>query len=124
MLARAGEPTAVEAMADFALRVRPADLSPKSRQLLKRNVLDALGCAIGAIDGPPLRGIRGVVEALGGTASYATSILWTTLRHPPKSATRRTTSRRFSRLPSTRIVAVKNCSLRLQSPTRYNAHKR
>lgn len=65
-LARVGEPTAVEAMAGFALRVGPADLSEHSRRLLKRNILDTLGCAIGALDAPPVRAVRGVVEALGG----------------------------------------------------------
>jgi hypothetical protein len=52
-LVRAGEPTAAEAIAGFALRAGPADLGKESRRLLKRNILDTLGCAIGGLDGPP-----------------------------------------------------------------------
>ncbi len=64
---RAGEPTAAEGIAEFALRVDAKDLNEESRGLLKRNLLDTLGCAIGALGGEPPKAIRRVVEELGGT---------------------------------------------------------
>jgi 2-methylcitrate dehydratase len=54
--------TSVEQMADFTLRMSEQDLPPEMRQLLKRNVLDSLGCAIGAIGTGPIRAIRSLNE--------------------------------------------------------------
>ena len=42
------------------------DLSEEARQALKIHVLDALGCAIGALDGPPIRMLRAQLEDFGG----------------------------------------------------------
>jgi hypothetical protein len=39
----------------MAIRSTEADLSPEDLRLLKRNLVDGLGCAIGALDGPPIR---------------------------------------------------------------------
>ncbi len=50
--------TAVERIAAFAASARPERLTPDSRQLLKRNILDSLGCAIAALSGPPFRALR------------------------------------------------------------------
>jgi 2-methylcitrate dehydratase len=42
------------------------DLSETARQHLKIRVLDAFGCAIGALDGEPVRLIRAQTEEFGG----------------------------------------------------------
>lgn len=42
------------------------DLSDPARTELKVRILDALGCALGALDAPPVRAVRGVVDDLGG----------------------------------------------------------
>ncbi|MDR7586073.1 MAG: MmgE/PrpD family protein [Armatimonadota bacterium] len=58
--------TMVEHLAAFAVRASDEDLSAAAREQLKLRVLDALGCAIGALDGTPLRALRGHLEAFGG----------------------------------------------------------
>src|SRR5208337_2482865 len=50
--------SAVERIAVFAAAARPEHLRPDIRQLLKRNILDSLGCAIAALPGPPFRALR------------------------------------------------------------------
>jgi 2-methylcitrate dehydratase len=47
--------TAVERLASFAVSTPYEELSEASREQLKIRVLDTLGCAIGAIDGAPVR---------------------------------------------------------------------
>ena len=47
--------TAVERLADFAVNAPYEELSETARQQLKIRVLDALGCAIGAVDGEPIK---------------------------------------------------------------------
>jgi 2-methylcitrate dehydratase len=42
------------------------DLSEAAREELKIRVLDALGCALGAMDAPPVRAIRAHLEEFGG----------------------------------------------------------
>jgi 2-methylcitrate dehydratase len=61
--------TQVEQLAAFAVRARYEDMSPQAREALKVRVLDALGCAIVALDADPIRKVRGYVEALGGAPS-------------------------------------------------------
>ena len=58
--------TQVEQLAAFVVRTRYEDLSEQARQQLKIRVLDALGCAIGAIEGPPMRMLRAQLEDFGG----------------------------------------------------------
>src|SRR5437762_1312741 len=58
--------TQVEQLAAFVVRARYEDLSEEARQELKIRVLDALGCAIGALDGPPINMIREQIEDFGG----------------------------------------------------------
>src|SRR5438270_52374 len=58
--------TQVEQLAAFVVRARYEDLSEGARQELKIRVLDALGCAIGALDGPPINMIREQIEDFGG----------------------------------------------------------
>src|SRR5260370_8342191 len=50
--------TAVEQLAQFAVRASYEELSESARQQLKIRVLDALGCGIGGIAGEPTRIIR------------------------------------------------------------------
>ena len=53
---------AVARIAAFAAATRPERLAPDVRQLLKRNILDNLGCAIAALPGPPFQALRGQLE--------------------------------------------------------------
>jgi 2-methylcitrate dehydratase len=50
--------TAVERIAAFAFSARPEHLIFDSRQLLKRNILDSLGCAIAGLRGGPFQALR------------------------------------------------------------------
>jgi len=47
-----------ERIGAFAAAAQPNRLGPKIKQLLKRNILDSLGCATGALPGPPFRALR------------------------------------------------------------------
>jgi 2-methylcitrate dehydratase len=58
--------TQVERLADFVVRARYDDLSVRARHLLKAHVLDALGCAIGALDADPVVRLRRQVDLFGG----------------------------------------------------------
>ncbi len=58
--------TQVEQLAAFVVRIRYEDLSQEARQQLKIRVLDALGCAIGALEGPPIGMLRAQLEDFGG----------------------------------------------------------
>src|SRR3989337_3283701 len=55
-----------ETLAGVVALVSCADLSPAAVEQLKIRVLDSLGCAIGALDGEPVRLIRAHVEEFGG----------------------------------------------------------
>jgi 2-methylcitrate dehydratase len=48
----------VKRIAAFAVAARPERLTPEIRRLLKRNILDSLGCAIAALSGPPFQALR------------------------------------------------------------------
>lgn len=50
--------TSAEKLAEFVIHSRYEDLSEAARRQLKIRVLDALGCAIGAIEGEPVRYLR------------------------------------------------------------------
>ena len=58
--------TQVEQLAAFVVRSSYDDLSAAAPQELKGRVLDALGCALGALDGEPVRLIRAQLEDFGG----------------------------------------------------------
>lgn len=58
--------TAVQRLASFVTRTRFEDLSDDARIQLKIRVLDALGCAIGALGGEPVRIVRAHVDEFGG----------------------------------------------------------
>src|SRR6266487_6795707 len=58
--------TQVEQLASFVARMTYEYLSQAARQQLKIRILDALGCAIGAIEGPPIQMLRTQLEDFGG----------------------------------------------------------
>jgi 2-methylcitrate dehydratase len=58
--------TQVEQLAAFVLRMTYEDLSEEARQQLKIRILDALGCAFGALEGPPIKLLRDQIEDFGG----------------------------------------------------------
>ena len=59
--------TQADQLAAFVRQASYDDLSEAARQQLKIRVLDALGCAIGALAGEPVRLIREQVEDFAGT---------------------------------------------------------
>lgn len=58
--------TIVEQLAHFAAGASYDDLSEAARRQLKIRILDSLGCAIGAVEGEPVRYLRRHVEDFGG----------------------------------------------------------
>lgn len=54
----------VENLAAFVCRAAYEDLSDTARQQLKNRVLDALGCAVGALEGEPVQIIRKYIDEL------------------------------------------------------------
>src|SRR5438552_4067691 len=61
-----GEMTQVEQLAAFVEHVTYEDLSEEARHQLKIRILDALGCALGAIEGPPIKMLQAQIEDFGG----------------------------------------------------------
>jgi hypothetical protein len=53
-----GQRSAVERIAAFAKNAKAADLTTEVRALLKRDVLDSVGCAIAALPGAPFEALR------------------------------------------------------------------
>lgn len=62
-----GAMTIAERLGRFASRASYDDLSEVAREQLKIRVLDALACAIGALDGEPVHLVRAHVEELDGS---------------------------------------------------------
>src|SRR5437588_2236769 len=58
--------TQAEQLAAFVVRMTYEDLSEEARHQLKIRILDALGCAFGALEGPPVRLLRAQLEDFGG----------------------------------------------------------
>lgn len=58
--------TVAEHLASFVVRASYEDLSENARNQLKIRILDALGCAIGALEGEPVRLLRAHTEDFGG----------------------------------------------------------
>jgi 2-methylcitrate dehydratase len=58
--------TAVARLARFVVERSWADVSDAARRELRIRVLDGLGCALGALDAPPVRAIRAHVSDFGG----------------------------------------------------------
>src|ERR1700757_737158 len=57
----------VDDLAGFVVGAEPADLSGRPRALLKRNVLDSVACAIGALDGELIAAIRQQTDQFSGS---------------------------------------------------------
>lgn len=60
--------THAERLAAFVVQASYDDLSPAAREQLKIRVVDALGCAIGALEGEPIGLLRGHIDEFGGAA--------------------------------------------------------
>lgn len=58
--------TLVEELGEFVVAAQWEDLSSEARRELKARVLDSLGCAVGALEGPPVRMVREQVDDFGG----------------------------------------------------------
>jgi 2-methylcitrate dehydratase len=59
--------TKAEQLAGFVVRTSYDELSPAARLQLKIRTLDALGCAIGALDAEPISLLRSQVDEFGGS---------------------------------------------------------
>ena len=59
--------TRVEELATFVKRASFDALSEEARQQLKIRILDALGCAIGALEGEPVHLLKAQLDDFGGT---------------------------------------------------------
>lgn len=60
------ETTMVEQLGKWASDVNYEDLSSQAIEALKGRLLDSIGCAIGALEGEPVKAIRQMTEDLGG----------------------------------------------------------
>ncbi|MBI3912554.1 MAG: MmgE/PrpD family protein [Armatimonadetes bacterium] len=60
--------TKSEQLAAFVVHASYEDLSSEAREQLKIRILDSLGCAIGALDGEPIRLLREHLDDFGGAA--------------------------------------------------------
>ena len=58
--------TQAEQLAAFVVRASYDALSVSARQQLKIHTLDALGCALGALEGKPTHFLRQQIEDFGG----------------------------------------------------------
>ena len=58
--------TVAEELARFVVRASYDDLSDAARMALKIRILDSLGCAVGALDGEPVKLVREQLEDFGG----------------------------------------------------------
>lgn len=59
----------VDELAEFVVGAQSADLTGPSRALLRRNVLDSIACAVGALDGQLIATIREHTTQFGGAAT-------------------------------------------------------
>ncbi len=59
--------TQAEQLAAFVQMARYQELSDAARDQIKVRILDAIGCAIGAVEGDPMRAIRAEIAEFGGT---------------------------------------------------------
>jgi len=58
-------------LAAFVARASFDDISAAARSQLKVRILDSLGCAIGALEGEPIKALRAQIEDFGGNAHSA-----------------------------------------------------
>ncbi|HZF39906.1 MAG TPA: MmgE/PrpD family protein, partial [Blastocatellia bacterium] len=67
-LDEAGQITQAVRLAAFVARASYDDLSKAARYHLKVRILDSLGCAIGALEGEPIKSLRAQIDDFGGNA--------------------------------------------------------
>ncbi|MGA2099407.1 MAG: MmgE/PrpD family protein, partial [Candidatus Acidiferrum sp.] len=58
--------TLAEQLAAFVVRMRFEDISKDARQQLKIHILDSIGCAIGALEGSPVKALHAQLDEFGG----------------------------------------------------------
>lgn len=58
--------TEVQQLAQFVTSRAASDFSQETQQTLKIRILDSLGCAIGALQGEPIKMLRSYIEDFGG----------------------------------------------------------
>jgi 2-methylcitrate dehydratase PrpD len=61
-----GQGYIVQDLAEFVVGAQRSDLAGRSRELLKRNVLDSIACAVGSLDGELIATIRAHTEQFSG----------------------------------------------------------
>ena len=61
----------VEDLAAFAVAATSSDLTADAPKLLRRNILDSIGCAIAALDGEAVRAVREHIESTGAAPHAA-----------------------------------------------------
>jgi 2-methylcitrate dehydratase len=66
--------TTVQQIGGFAIDARPEHLKDDVRALLKRNILDSVGCSLGALPGRPFRELREHFEVYRGGLGACTLI--------------------------------------------------
>ncbi len=81
--------TDADRMAAFVVRASFQDLSQAAVEQLKIRVLDALGCAIGALGSAPIRLIKAQLEEFGGTPHCKWHSAWRTSGYQFTGARRR-----------------------------------
>jgi 2-methylcitrate dehydratase len=59
-------PTVAEQLAAFVVHAKYEQISSEARQQLKIHTLDAIGCAIGALQAPPIHALHAQLEEFGG----------------------------------------------------------
>lgn len=65
-------------------RTEPLLLLPEARRLLKRNILDSLGCAIAALPGQPFKALREQFEEYRAAPGERRIARWPRRRSDPK----------------------------------------
>src|SRR6266704_2943339 len=58
--------TQVEQLATLVVQTKYEDLSDEARQQFKIRILDSLGCAFGALEGPPIKMLQAQLDDFGG----------------------------------------------------------
>ena len=58
--------TQAEQLAAFVVRMKYEDIPEEARHQLKIRILDAIGCAFGALEGPPIKMLWNQLEDFGG----------------------------------------------------------
>ena len=79
---------AVDELADFVVGANPTDLSERVLTTLKRNVLDSIACAIGALDGELIPAIRAHAEQFSSRPTATSSAADARRLIRPPSSTR------------------------------------